>query len=770
MKKEIFKSKRLINYVTIIKYIFFFALMFTLWKAGIKNSIFPFAVGLFVALCWCNQNVLICAGMFLITGFLSNFSVPALLSNLFCVGIIVFCFVLHKLIKKPIKIWLMCIYLVISQAFLVYQNCFNYQVLINVLISILVSVVFMLACVKIFKIFLVRGVGLKLTIDEIICLCILLASVSLGLSNIQVVHIELSKIFAFFIILLASYLFTGTESIVIATVLGLGEALMNNNIVVCGGYALIALCAITFRTSHKYFSILASLLCELCLGLYFNIYDTYTIYSFLSALIGAGLFALINKNTISLLKILLGSEKNMQASRNIVNRSRNELCKKMYDMSNIFNDMNKTFRNMVKGTLPIQDAKKMLTQEIIQKVCYDCPERYKCLRSLADETNKVFEDIITCGINRGKATILDVPTFLSTRCTRVNIILQMINQLIISYKQYNNMVSSMDTSRVLIANQLEGVSKLLTSLATSIQKNISFDTEKEQQIMDELNYMNILASEVLVYQSDFESFNITMIVRADDKDDERIIECLNKICKCKMILCSQMISNLPNFYVNTYKLAPKFDLVYGSSGCPKNENQVSGDSYSFVRLTQDKILLAICDGMGSGVDAQSTSDTAIGLIENFYKAGFDNEIILNSVNQFLSLNAEDNYSALDLCVVDLKTSSADFVKVGAPQGLIKHQNEVEQLSAGALPLGILEEMKPTIHKKMLGTNDMVIMFSDGVLDNFGKLDDLERFVNLLDTKNPQEMANKILDETLNRCNQRPTDDCTIICARVFDRV
>ena len=770
MKKGIFESKKSFNFVILIKYIIFLALMFVMWKAGIKNTIFPFAVGLFVALCWCNQNVLIMSAIFVLTGYLANFSTNMLFVNLFASIVIISAFFFHKIAKKPIKVWLLAIYLVLSQVLSVYFNISPYQVLLNSLISILISAIFMLACIKIFKTLLVRGVGLKLTIDEIICLCFVLLSVSVGLSNITIAHIELAKIYAMFVILLSCYLFSGTESIVIATVLGLGEALATNNIMVCGGYAIISLCALTFRTSHAYFSILAGLLAEVVLGLYFNIYGSYTIFSFLPILIGAGLFALLNKNTISVLKILFGSDRNTQASRNVINRSRNELCKKMYEISNIFEDMNKTFRNTVRGVLPPNEAKQMLTQEVMQSVCKDCPERFKCLRNLEEETTKVFAEIVASGLERGKATILDIPPFLSTRCNKINIILQTINQLLISYKQYSNMVSSMDTSKILIADQLEGVSRLLSSLATDTQKQVTFDTAKENQIMEELNYHNILASEVMLFENDTDTLSVTMVVRESDKDDLNIVKVLNKICKCKMLLCSSTISNTPNFFVNTYKTAPKYDLVYGSSGCPKFGNKVSGDSFSFIKLTQDKVLVAICDGMGAGENAHKTSDTAISLIENFYKAGFDSEIILNSVNRFLSMNSEENYSALDLCVVDLKNSSADFIKVGAPEGVVKHTDEVEVLTAGALPLGILEEMTPTIHKKLLVSSDMIILLSDGVIDNFGKFENLQKFVGMIDTTNPQEMSNIILEEMLSRCNKRPTDDCTVICARVFDRV
>ena len=40
----------------------------------IKNNIYPFAIGLFVALCWCNQNVFLTSAVFCLAGYLASFS------------------------------------------------------------------------------------------------------------------------------------------------------------------------------------------------------------------------------------------------------------------------------------------------------------------------------------------------------------------------------------------------------------------------------------------------------------------------------------------------------------------------------------------------------------------------------------------------------------------------------------------------------------------------------------------------------------------------
>ena len=264
--------------------------------------------------------------------------------------------------------------------------------------------------------------------------------------------------------------------------------------------------------------------------------------------------------------------------------------------------------------------------------------------------------------------------------------------------------------------------------------------------------------------------SVTMLVREKNKDDEHIEKVLSKVCNKKMILTSSNVSQTMGFVLNEYKTAPKYDVIFGSAGAPKFQNKVSGDSYSFIKLGSDKVLFALCDGMGSGNNAQKTSETAMSLIENFYRAGFDNETIISSVNRFLTLKSDDNYSALDMCVIDLKDSTADFIKVGAPEGFIKHKDLVEIMPAGALPLGILDEMKPVLSSKLLNNNDMVVLTTDGVIDAFEGIDNLKKYINNLTTTNPQIMANTIIDEAMLLSKNEPKDDCTIICLRVFNRV
>ena len=177
--------------------------------------------------------------------------------------------------------------------------------------------------------------------------------------------------------------------------------------------------------------------------------------------------------------------------------------------------------------------------------------------------------------------------------------------------------------------------------------------------------------------------------------------------------------------------------------------------------------MALCDGMGAGERASRASTLALSLVENFYKAGFPDEIIMYSVNQLLTFTGQDVFSALDMTVFDLVTGDVDFIKVGAADGFIKRAREVEVVEAGSLPLGILDDIEPKITKAVLSAGDMVVLVSDGILDLFGgERVALAGFINNLDVTNPQQLADQLIAEVTAKADGYPADDCTVTVAQL----
>lgn len=167
--------------------------------------------------------------------------------------------------------------------------------------------------------------------------------------------------------------------------------------------------------------------------------------------------------------------------------------------------------------------------------------------------------------------------------------------------------------------------------------------------------------------------------------------------------------------------------------------------------------------MGHGQQASETSKNAVNMIENFYRAGIESNIILALVNKLLRLCADDVFSSLDIAAVDTSNGSLDVVKLGSASSFIIRKENIEMLSCTSAPMGILDSIDSVTMKYQLFDGDMVLMMSDGVFDVL-EGSGIAEIVDSLDTANPQTLADEILKKALEN---GATDDCTVVAFRLF---
>lgn len=758
---ESFKKDK---YKIIGKYFLFLLVFFILGVGEINFSISPFLVAFLFSLVWCNQNIFICSGFYILVNLiLIPFSISLLISILCTVLVLIFFYFLHKKIKKPIDRRIYILYALLSQFAFLYYSFITPETLINSIVSTIVMLIILVCYNIFFSSIFIKGFSSVFTINEIISGSVFLISLSIGLSSINFINYELIKTIAVFLILLASFTLDSKATFAFAILLGVGNSLYSYNLTLLAVFSLFSLVSLCFKSNNKIFSALAICLVDVFLGLYLKVYITYNLFTFFSVVLGAVLFMILPNKILNNVKELFGGFNTTLLYRNVINTTKESIIKKLSEMSEVFLDMEINFKNMVKGNLPKNEAKDLLINEFCSKCCSDCKEKHKCLRTLSDETMLAFNEILDKGFEKGKITLLDIPPYLSTRCNRSASMISTFNGLINSYKQYSFMVTSQDTSKVLIGEQMGGVSKLLKSLVLDTSTNFNFDITVEDTIKEELKFLHLYCTDVISFIKDG-NYNINLIIKKGDYHEKEIENVVSKIVKTKMkIVKIEELNNLFNLF--TLKNAPKYDCIFGISAITKQNSEISGDTYSFIKIEEDKVLMALNDGMGSGEDANKTSELSLSLIENFYKAGFDNDIILNSVNKLLTINSEESFTALDICVIDFTKEIYDFIKLGSPVGFIKSQNNVEIVKSGSLPIGILDEISPTITKKVINGDEIIILISDGVLESFNGEENLQNFISLIETNNPQQIADKII----NYCKTNEVnDDCTVLVLRIFE--
>lgn len=246
----------------------------------------------------------------------------------------------------------------------------------------------------------------------------------------------------------------------------------------------------------------------------------------------------------------------------------------------------------------------------------------------------------------------------------------------------------------------------------------------------------------------------------------------NKIVSEQLNTVSKVINNMakemekPNIYK---KNEDNFKLNIGISKTTKNKSKISGDTSTQMKLKDGKFLLALSDGMGTGEKARNSSKKAISILENMLLSGFNKDESIELINSALTTNFEDEmYATLDICILDLNTGNAEFVKTGACPTFIKSKGVVQVLKDFSAPAGMVSEIDLVTYDRDLDDGDIIVMCTDGVIDSIGQSDEnwLKEMLEGLHTDNVQQIADLIIREAIDNGLGIARDDMTIMVVQI----
>ena len=751
----------------IVKYITFLSMMIVLNSATLNGNLQPFGFAMFFALIWCNQNIILVSITYFLSSIIFGFTIEIIVCTFSTIALFLFFYFLHYKFKKPLNIWLILVYGFLCQVAFLYYTVSSISGLYLSLVYMSIGLIFLLATLTFFQAF-VRKKFCNFNIDEYVSAGLFLAVFSLGLSNFAPFNIALVQIFAIFMLLLLRNI--NKTSILLASIaMGLGASLNSlfaGYLYLFCGLAVI-ICA--YNNKNPFLLICTALLFDLFVGLYVQAFPVYYYQSLFATFLGCISYILLPKNCKEALLELCVSGKKEMLIANTLNTQAKKLNRKVLETAEIFSELQNLFSSMSHQQMTQDEIISTITQELIQKSCQGCKNQNNCLRLTSNETMKLLHNLVFIALQKGKLTLVDIENRFSSKCIKINTLLTQLNSMIKEFNKYQNSITQADISHKVISKCLGGVSTILQELASNIDSQIYLDAQLEKDIQDELTYEGILCREILLYEKD-KSITIILLVKNENLFKTKLINAVSRTTKQKMTISSTQASSTPNYSTVILKPQPKFDITYGISCRTKTDSEASGDTHSFNKIDDDKFIFALCDGMGSGTKARQASELSIGIIENLYRAGFNSETIIDCTNNLLSMSATEVFSAIDIGVIDLKNGICDIIKIGAPVGYIKHSDSTEIIQAGALPLGILEELHPNITKTVLSHGECIIFISDGILDAFEDEIILQTFINNFDTKNPQTLSDAILNEAVHRTRDAPNDDMTVFVVRTLNKI
>lgn len=724
--------------------------------ASIEDFGFAMSLALFCALVYARQNILALAPCFIVANVVFCFAWQMLLYALSPVILLIFLYMLFFKLKRNVPLFVVVICaLLASCPYAVCRCVFEGQYLL-VGISTLFTLIFTF-CLGIctYAIF-VRGVLHKTTVEEQMCLGISLCVFGYALAGVGGYGFYISNSVLCFLVLLSSMCFKSHITFFVAILLGFGTSIYHGDLSYLACATALATGAIAFSPFTKWSSALCMVAIEgiewlLCA------YPGAGWQALCMCLVGIVVVLVLPPSLVAKVKGLSAGD-NRRAYTALVNRRGRQLGTRLSSASDVFYDMSKNLGEIAKENSMYSSER--LARDVAKSFCAKCSDRDICFSALGTDTQQVLVPMADAALNRGKVTILDMPPFVTSRCSNMHSLANCINSGADAYKKRMNDARMFDSCKSMMSEQFAGVALVLDALADACSEQVSFCGDEVEILKSELLKHNIVASEVVIC-GDGDGMSATLLVRQCDVQKSMLGKIVSKVLRHKMEIAR--ISERGDLRVIALECAPTFEVAYGIAQKKYDDEMMCGDTISVLCPSRTRRLFAICDGMGHGDKASEASQNAIKMIESFYRAGIESGIVLNLVNKLLKISADDVFSALDIAVLDVQSGGLDVIKSASASSFIIRKENIEMLSCSSAPIGIVDDIGAVTSRYQLFDGDMLLMMSDGVFDML-EANGIAEMIDSLNTSNPQTLADEILKKALeNGAN----DDCTVLAMRLF---
>ncbi len=207
--------------------------------------------------------------------------------------------------------------------------------------------------------------------------------------------------------------------------------------------------------------------------------------------------------------------------------------------------------------------------------------------------------------------------------------------------------------------------------------------------------------------------------------------------------------------------------------------QVGGDMYDFLQIDEHALITGICDVIGKGIPAAIMMSMFRGTLRAYADGGYGRhtmEEIIHKLNRVACKECRDGeFITLFVARIDTANNELTYCSCGHEPGLLLRGDEMTELNAGGLVLGIMPDAEYEIKTIQFKEGDTFLMYTDGLIDamNFdGEIWGKERMYETL-KKIPHDSAGQMIHNLLGYRRRyaglaERTDDTSIVVIRRDD--
>lgn len=399
-------------------------------------------------------------------------------------------------------------------------------------------------------------------------------------------------------------------------------------------------------------------------------------------------------------------------------------------------------------------------KNIVEKHCNNCPIKNECFNKNKSNLYFVFKDILMFN----KESQINHEEFANSCCKYSSILntSKLLNQKT-NYQNPNT--TEKDRNNYILLAQISGVSNALKNYVvdtTSKQELNYYMLNKAKECLEDMEYYITYYEVIRSYIDDF-LINIGIKNIIFDEIKEQIELLFETITNTKVSVIKNNEENTTTYITVMPKLI--IDVTYAYGSIPSEAEAINGDNYLIKEQNNGHILFSISDGMGKGYSAFYESDMTLHLVEDIVQLNIESSTALEILNTFYTVQDYlERYATLDFLDINRHTGTAMFYKMGANTTYIfKENGNIDKIINKSLPLGI-EEMVDQMEYK-LDSGDLIIMSSDGILENIIDNDKFETYVKKIKSLAPQQIVYEILNYASSH-ELKVKDDMTVIALKI----
>ncbi len=619
-------------------------------------------------------------------------------------------------------------------------------------------VIFYLLCFKSVYACMYRVYRCRLRPDELVSLTAVYCAAGYGLFKITGEYA--AYIFIFFAAVLGVRLMKSPSAVIAACALSLPLCLLKLSFTPLTEFVILSVLSLTFCNYGRFAPCLVATPTAALRLFYVGYFDGSAVEIVMKAL--ALLLAAV-LCTLPSDKKLFDAQEKLTCKKILpqteVSHFKARTGEKLYRISEVFREIECAFCEMGEE-VDETGAKNRTLTELKTKCCQGCERRQRCEHS---PVYGGFSKLVAAGCAKGKVSLIDLPTEVTTNCSRPSEVISALNSLLADYRRFMAESENAKSGRRLLAEQAKGVAAVMKNCAVDVTRGTADNFELENKLKTALSCHGIVCTEI--YMRGDEDCELCAAVVGNANGNEMSTILSNNAGRKFVLRDKTVIDNDRSIMV--FAAPPALDATFGVACAVKEGGKISGDTHSVIRINDHSFLMALSDGMGSGEYANKVSSTAISLIEAFYRAEMPEDTVLDTINKLLSFSREERFACIDIAAVNLNSGMASFVKIGSPVALIVREGEIRILESESLPLGILDNLKPSTCSEQLKGGDIITFMSDGVTSAFNSTPELYDFLQGLKPLNPQSLADKILAAALERTSGKALDDMTVLCTRIY---